>query len=299
MTSASWGPLEFVSTGANGARCWLGVTLLVLSSCAGVAQAEPRVVTKGGVDYSIDAVPAWVSRTTIQEGSPGTGAAAAPIRNLLLDYQISLLDSTPQLYTHQALAAQTFGAIEKVANVPITFSPDSQRLTVHALSVLRAGQHIDKLPTVRVELLRREPGREAALYDGVVTADFLLDDVRVGDIVEVEYTLTSETSVDGELFNSTFPLATAEPVDTLRVRVLSAVGRPLRYSVLFTDVTPRVTKHGDVSELTLERTAVPAMLAEPSTPEDAIPWPLLRVSEYVIWSTARSSSCTSRGRKTS
>src|SRR5262249_14870713 len=154
-----------------------------------------------------------------------------------------------------------------------TFSPDSQRLTVHALSVLRAGQHIDKLSTARVEVLRREAGREAALYDGVVTADFVVDDVRVGDIVGVAYTLSSEASVGGELYNSTLPLASTEPVDTLRIRVLSAVSRPLRYSVLFADVTPRVTRQGDVSELSLERTAVPAMQVEPSTPEDAIPWP--------------------------
>src|SRR5215510_10960431 len=115
MTSALWAPPHFVSTGAHNAQLWLSLVLLAVSSCAGIAQAEPRLVTKSGVDYSIDVVPAWVSRTTIQEASPGTVSAAAPIRNLLLDYQISLLGSTPQLYTHQAFSAQTFGAVEKVA----------------------------------------------------------------------------------------------------------------------------------------------------------------------------------------
>src|SRR5262245_62130428 len=121
MTSASWAPLGLVSMGARNVRCWLSVALLAVSGCVGVAQAEPRLVTKGGVDYTIGAVPPWVSRTTIQQDSPGTGAAAAPIRNILVDYQISLLGATPQLYTHHALAAQTFGAVEKVANVSITF----------------------------------------------------------------------------------------------------------------------------------------------------------------------------------
>jgi hypothetical protein len=298
MTSASRALLDFVSPGAHNARRWFSVALLAVSCCAGAAQAEPQLVTGGGADYSIGAVPEWVLRATVQEGPLGT-SAAAPIRNLLLDYQISLLGSTPQLYIHQALAVQTVGAVEKAASIPITFSPDSQRLTVHALSVLRAGRHIDKLPTARVELLRRETGRESVPYDGVATAAFLLDDVRVEDIVEVEYTLSSEPLVAGELYNSTLPLATSEPVDTLRVRVLSTVRRPLRYSVLSADVTPRVTRHGDVSELTLERTSVPGMRVEASTPEDAIPWPRLRVSEYLIWGAAmRGSSCGAR-RKTS
>ena len=294
MTTASW-------TVARNARRWLSVILLVASSWGGVAQAEPQLVTNGDIEYSIDAVPSWVSRTTVQESPPGIASAAAPIRNLLLDFQLSLLGSAPQLYIHQVRAAQTFGAVDKIANVIIAFSPDSERLTVHALSLLRGGQRMDKLPTVRVELLRGETEREAPFYDAVVTAAFLLDDVRVGDIVEAEYTLSTETSVERELYNSTFPLATAEPVDTLKVRVLSVTGRPLRYSVLFADVTPRVTRHEDVTELTLERTAVPAITQEePSKPEDALLWPHLRVIEYVIWSAGtRASSCTGRGRKSS
>jgi len=287
MTSASWASPELVSTSALNVQRWFNVVLLAVSCCTGVAQSEPRLVTKGGTDYSIGAVPEWVLRTTIREGPPGTAGSAAPIRNLLLDYQVSLLGTTPQLYTHQARAVQTFGAVEKAANIPITFSPDSQRLTVHALAVLRGGRHIDKLPTARVELLRSEAGQESTPYDGVVTATFVLDDVRAGDIVDVEYTLSSEPSVSGELYNSTLPLAASEPVDTLRVRVLNRVRRPLRYSVLFADVTPRVTRHGDVSELTLERTSVPAMHVEASTPEDAIPWPRLRLSEYMTWAQGR------------
>jgi hypothetical protein len=124
-----------------------------------------------------------------------------------------------------------------------------------------------------------------------------VDDVRVGDIVDVEYTLSSEASLAEALYNSTLPLATSEPVDTLRIRVLSTVRRPLRYSVLFADVTPRVTRQGNVNELTLERTSVPAMKVEASTPEDAIPWPRLRVSEYLIWGAPmRGSSCSAKAR---
>lgn len=260
----------------------LAAALLALSFSAGAA-AEPRRVTKGGIDYFIDAVPAWVVRSAVPQASVADTPIKGPLRHALLDYQTSLLGATPERYMHHAMAVATASAVERAANVPIAFSPDSERLTLHSLAVLRAGQRIDKLPTTRVELLRRELGREALTYDGVVTADFVLDDVRAGDIVEVEYTLSGTNAVDGERFNTTYPLALAEPIDTLRVRVLSALDRPLRYSVLQADVAPRVTRGTSMSELTVRRENVPAIDLEPATPVDAAPFPRVRVSEYETW----------------
>jgi lipoprotein NlpI len=259
----------------------IGCLALVGLACNAVGAER---IAKGDVQYEIDDTPAWVTPAdlSMDDGSPARGPGTT--RHRLFDYQVALTGDQPQRYWHHAYTVLTPSAVERAANIPIAFSPDSERLTLHTLSVIRGGKRIDQLRSARLEVLRRELSREHLMYDGVVTADFLLSDVRVGDTVDVAYTLTGSNAVLGEKFNTTFPLAFAEPVDDLRVRVLYPAGRVLDYKVLHADVTPHLTDLGSRRELTVRRQNVDALDMEPATAVDDIPMARLRVTEYRSWS---------------
>lgn len=92
-----------------------------------------------------------------------------------------------------------------MGNLAIAWNPANGPTTVHAIRVYRDGQVIDVLEKAKFEILRREDQLEAAMLDGMLTAVLHVQDLRVGDEIEVALTTsvadpTLGRNVSGLLF---------------------------------------------------------------------------------------------------
>ncbi len=77
----------------------------------------------------------------------------------------------------------------QIGNLSISWNPASGAPTVHVIKVHRDGEVIDVLPKVSFEILRREGQLEAAMLDGILTAVARIPDLRVGDELEIAFTI--------------------------------------------------------------------------------------------------------------
>lgn len=77
----------------------------------------------------------------------------------------------------------------EIGNIAIAWNPAAGAARVHKVMIHRRGQEIDVLDTTAFEVLRREDQLEAAMLDGMLTAVLRVPDLRVGDDLEVEYTV--------------------------------------------------------------------------------------------------------------
>lgn len=77
----------------------------------------------------------------------------------------------------------------QLGNVAIVWNPAVGAPMVHALRIHREGTVIDVLDTARFEILRREDQLEQAMLDGLLTATLRVPDLRVGDDLEIVYTV--------------------------------------------------------------------------------------------------------------
>jgi len=108
---------------------------------------------------------------------------------LLDDSQIDLCGPERAWYYRRAeLVTASVGA-ERVAQFSVSFDPAFERLDVHSIAVIRAGQRIEHTGTAFFEVLRRERNMERLQFDGRLTIHVTLPDVRQGDVVETSYTL--------------------------------------------------------------------------------------------------------------
>lgn len=71
----------------------------------------------------------------------------------------------------------------------IAWNPAAGEPRVHAINVWRGTERIDILKTTQFEILRREDQLEAARLDGILSAVLRVPDLRVGDELEVAYTV--------------------------------------------------------------------------------------------------------------
>lgn len=79
----------------------------------------------------------------------------------------------------------------QLGNVAIAWNPAVGAPTLHVLRVHRDDQTIDLMEAAKFEVLRREDQLEQAMLSGVLTAVLKIPDLRVGDDLELEYSLPS------------------------------------------------------------------------------------------------------------
>lgn len=86
----------------------------------------------------------------------------------------------------------------QAGNVSIAWNPASGDPVIHRLLVHRDGERIDVLKNSEFEILRREGQLEQAILDGMLTAVLRVPDLRVGDELELAYTVPSHDATLGD-----------------------------------------------------------------------------------------------------
>ncbi len=150
-----------------------------------------------------------------------------------------------------------------MGNVGVEWNPDSEDIIVHRVHIIRDGQVLDVMATQAFETLRREENLEHAMLDGRLTAVLQPAGLRVGDILDVAYTLRSHDPVMAGHAEQGIDLNLPMKVDQVRYRASWPRDRPMRLRAE-NDWTPLKVKqdggyaHVDLSWHDLQPVMVPA-----------------------------------------
>ena len=195
-------------------------TALLLAGLSQLALAERK-------PFDIGSPPAWVAPLAADLSAEAPSEVAKGVHYLLVDAQVRIDGAERVVYRHMAAKALNGQGVESIANVEIRFDPSYQRLTLHAINVRRGARLIPKLNAAAVRMLQRETELEALIFDGSMTASVFLDDVRVGDVVEYEYSVRGHNPVFARKQFGQFDLQWAVPVARAHSRLLWPLGREL------------------------------------------------------------------------
>lgn len=251
------------------------VLVLLLGSVSVAATAGEFVIT---------AAPDWVSPVSSPRNfEVPVGQISDGVYYLLSDTQIRIEGSGKSVYRHLAMKAVTESGVQTTANVEIGFDPSYQRLSLHAINVIRDGRTIAKLASASIRILQREKELEYLIFDGSKTANVFLDDVRVGDVVEYSYSLSGANPVFGNFQFGTIPLQWAVPVERLHARLLVPVGRPIGLHARNTPIRPTAVQRGGFQTYEINQSRLRALIVEKDAPAWFDPYPAVEWSEFEGW----------------
>jgi tetratricopeptide (TPR) repeat protein len=179
-----------------------------------------------------------------------------------------------------ALDASALGG---VSQPQIVFNPAFQNVVLHEARVWRDGQGTDRLADARIELMRREQRLEQQVIDGAETLMVVLNDVRVGDPVEVSYTIEGDNPIYEDRISTGLQLAWDSPVALLHQRFIAPAGRPLQVRPVASDVVPEQFTEGGLQVIRVVRSSVPAVVPEQATPPWFKVYPAIEITEYRSW----------------
>ncbi len=188
-------------------------------------------------------------------------------------------------YRHYAYQFLTENGVQDNAQLTLNFDPSYQTITLHQLRVHRRGKVIDKLTKQEIRLLQREEGLERQLYDGTMSAIAVIEDLRVGDILEYAYTREGRNPVFGENYSHVESLRWSAPLHQSRFRFVCERNRDFQLNTYdFKSPSDFPWKPiGKLKELTIYEDGLEALLGDGEVPSYYDEWPWIEFSDYQSW----------------
>lgn len=262
-----------------------GLWLVGLLWVAG-ARAEVVDHRSGEFSYGIGPEPEFVVPRAIPDAWPvdAPGALDGRWRYWLYDKQADRRSGRDAVYTAHAYEPLSTALLGEAGRFSVNFSPGHQALRIHRVRIRRDGAWFDRLDPSNISLARRESGFERDLADGEVTALVVLEDVRVGDVVQVAYTIEGANPIlDGQA-SDWGSFAWHNPVLDARLRVLMDPGTVPAFHLENGAPEPVVRTLEGALEVTLEAHASPALVDEEGYPAWYQPFPVAQVTARRQWS---------------
>jgi len=256
---------------------WFRLTILLLLSQAAVfhgAAAEANV--------AVAAPAAWVTPQTFQRLPPGMRFEPGEHQRwLLYDRQINAANN--ENFTRAVRQMITFSGVQSGANLTVDFNPSYQALTFHWVRIWRGTNVLDRLDTGKIRVMNQEPELDQFLVVGEQSAVLVLEDVRVGDIIDYAYSIRGANPILGGKFSGSAPVRLRDPAERLAVRLVWPSSRRLFARNHGGSAKLTAVPKNQTTEYLWEGKKVPGVHLEDSVPEWYEPEPWIQFSEFQTW----------------
>jgi hypothetical protein len=152
---------------------------------AGLLAQSGLVVAQDTSAVPLEPAPAWA---TLSEPLAVPDDIQGPVFLRRQDSFVRLTATGHDFFSSQMVRILQPQALE-IGNIAIAWNPTAGDARVHKVVIHRRGREIDVLAGTGFEILRREDQLEAAMLDGMLTAVLRVPDLRVGDDLEIAYTV--------------------------------------------------------------------------------------------------------------
>ena len=203
---------------------WISILLAVVAGPVST-QAANRAPIRS-VRYA--PAPSWV--VAPPKGSEAPTPPGAPLRIVYADQQVRVTERGQKEFQATRMALLAPEALA-AGNYALTWSPASEEMVVHKLSIVRNGQVIDVLATQKFAIIQRENSLEQSALDGDLTATLQVGGLQVGDELELALTKVRHETSLGERPQGFIQFPVAGVRGAYRVRLIAHKGSEVGYRV--------------------------------------------------------------------
>lgn len=248
------------------------------------ADGRLKEVQLGKTAFTVgDPVSFWVDQLPIPETT-----STQPIVVRLADTQHFLGKSFPDLHLRRATLVNDPASLTAAGRISIPFAPEYERVQLHWIRIHRGQEQFDRTTTSNIRYLQREQDLERGMYSGRVTASILIDDVRVGDTVDIAYTVAGRNPVFGEKAFGLSPWEQGAPTLRRRVVLSYPAGRKVAWRVVgdrpMPALTPTETTQAGIRRITFDEQPLRGLPSEAMTAPDFFSTRFVQFSEFADWS---------------
>jgi tetratricopeptide (TPR) repeat protein/transglutaminase-like putative cysteine protease len=227
----------------------------------GIFQASPGLAADA---LKFGPPPAWV----VPQPIPAAAASASdrPVTILLHDQQSNLRPGTIASYSEIAFKIQKPEGLA-AGNLSVQWNPATDTVTVNKVEIHRGGQVIDVLKSGQTfTTIRRESNLEAAMLDGVLTANIQPEGLQEGDVVVLATTSEHSDPVLKNHVEVVFAPWGMAQIGLAHARLQWPTAIPLKVQASGALPAPRQVSLGDTKTYELTMTGVEPVVAPKDAP---------------------------------
>lgn len=247
---------------------WTTVSLMALTCVTAPLRAEGDAVQKS-------AAPAWAVSSELLDVPTDASGLLFVRRN---DVTVRLDDQSQQ-HVHYRMKVLHPQALE-LGNISIVWNPAAGTASINTLVVHRGKEARDVTAQASFEVLRREDQLEAAHLDGNLTAVLRVPDLRVGDELEVAFTVPTDDPTLGKDDAGVLFLAGSLPPGRYSLALSWAAGHQPRLQPT-ADMVPVQTRIANGTRFAIDN---PPIMMPPKDAPGRYQWQrIVEYSDYADW----------------
>jgi transglutaminase-like putative cysteine protease len=253
---------------------WIVVMVLdcVAPQCRG-QQSRPDIAPPSKWVVPIPFNP----RTKLDDVDP-----SQEMRWVLKDRQINAQDN--ETFHHEVRQLLTPSGVNNFSHISVDYDPSYQSLKFHWVRIWRGTNSLNRLDPDKIEVTQSGLDPDELLFSAEKSALLLLEDVRMGDIIDFAYSIQGDNPVFAGRFQGVVEAQSSAPIERMTTRLLWPAARRLYVQNHGTDVKYTAARKGDVVEFTWNFKQVPGWRDEPPLPVWYHPLPWVQLSEFQKWS---------------
>ncbi len=205
---------------------------------------------------------------------------------LLVDQQIHV--EQKQDYRHYAFRVINNAGLTDASQIELSWEPSYEQFTLHSLSVWRNGTKHEWTNRIRWKEIQKEESLDILQYKETRTMLLVLEDIRVNDVVEYEFSITGTNPIFGDMTAGSFHHGYNYPMDTVHFRLLVDPRRPLSIKQHVRELpVSKVTTADGLHEYVWHEKNSPEVKAEERTPPWFWTYPWIEYSQWQSWEEVR------------
>ncbi|MEA3173589.1 MAG: hypothetical protein QOF42_1000, partial [Gammaproteobacteria bacterium] len=264
------------------------VVLAGIMVCSGVSAQQNidnqlKEIQLGANSFTLaDPIPPWVESTTIPDVNK-----PQPIVIRLADTQY-LVGQVPAVYVRRATFINDAASLTAVGRFSISFAPEYEHVQLHSIHIHRADGLLDRTTASNIRFLQREQDLEQGVYSGRVTASILISDLRVGDTLDVSYSIYGQNPVFSGKYTGIAGWDQSYPTLFRRVVLNHPVERKVDWRMVgdrpSQPIVPKETVRDGIRKIAFEEHFMPETVSEANVFSDFFAFRFLQFSEFSSWS---------------
>jgi len=239
-----------------------------------VGAVPPQIVER----VTIAPPSSWIVEHQLEEG---TARPTASNPWLLIDHQFH--PERHEYYKRVVRKLDTINAVREAGQWRIDFDPRHDRLTIHSLTVVRGQERTENARLERLRLLHREMGLESLVIQGLLTVVVLLENVRVGDTLDLSYTVQGQSPIFPANGSRWITIPEQLPVRAFCLRTRFATGRPMQWKSNDSQLTPTIREEQGETEWSWRTSTTPATEVEKNVPVRNCLGKWIQISDFTSW----------------
>jgi transglutaminase-like putative cysteine protease len=240
------------------------------------------LVVKGStpvVHFSVK--PTWLSAYKDYNQKPSLRTIERGFFYALIEQQIQVEKQAHYHHVIKEIVSET--GIQNASQISISFDPAFERLDFHNITIWRDNKPINRLKTSAFKVIADEEDLSNFIYQGSFSALCILDDIRKGDRIEYDYTITGRNPIFNGKFCDDIYFQWYQPIAHQYTAIITSSQRKLNFKPFNKVPHVSITEGNGLKRYEYEDFQIPAARDDDSQPAWYNARGYVQISEYNDW----------------